>query len=371
MKKSDYSTCPYNDLPDRAFFRNLHQNGEALIGASHSKMKLTSADKVMSAGSCFAARIASTIRSSNVTYLFSDDILVDDPQKVKEESPSFFSLRYGNIYTTRHLQQLLERAIGSHDEVQPPATQDPTGRYRNLLRPTGLSYDSLDTLAADDQNHLSNMRTMLERASVFIFTLGLTEQWIDKYTGLTLPAAPGCGYGEYDTNKFEFHNASRQDVLDELTQSLKLMRTVNPSISLILTLSPVPLVATFTQASALEATFFSKSLLRQAIHEFITDKAKGDQRVDYFPSYEIVTNPYRLEEHFTEDRRTITDLAVQRVMGRFEALYLQEADLLSPVAIKVESSELPTVVEENKVDPVCEEENIWSVYLHKQGTVND
>ncbi|MBT5242541.1 MAG: GSCFA domain-containing protein [Rhodospirillaceae bacterium] len=363
-----YLTCPYNDLPDRAFFKKLgDRNGD--IGVEPDpNLSIGPDDKIISAGSCFAARIATFIRSSGLTYLFSDDRISSDGDDVREESPAIFSLRYGNIYTTRHLVQLLRRVTGKQI-INPPVARDENGRYRNLFRPSVLSYKSEDVLRADDDAHLVNIKTMLERATVFTFTLGLTEQWIDNETEITFPSAPGCGFGEFDPSQHTFHNSTQSEVRQELRESIDLLREVNPDLSIILTLSPVPLVATFTSASAVEATFYSKSLLRQAIADVLSEMPESASPLAYFPSYEIVMNPHFISENFAPDMRSISEVGVERVMKQFRRRFVRGA--VEEPAISIGLVAQPSVaVADNKlsagVDPVCEEENIWNAYLAKQ-----
>src|SRR5262249_49765210 len=158
-------------------------------------------------------------------------------------------------------------------------------RFRNLLRPSVLSYASPTLLLADDAAHLRNVAAMIREADVFIFTLGLTEFWMELQSGLALPSTPGCGHGAFDPARHQVHNASLEEVVDELQQSIDLLHGLNPNLRVLLTLSPVPLVATYTAVSAIEATFYSKSLLRQAIAIACASRSA----VSYFPSYEIIT----------------------------------------------------------------------------------
>jgi hypothetical protein len=65
----------------------------------------------------------------------------------------------------------------------------------------------------------------------------------------------------------------------------ELLQRVRPGIRLVLTVSPVPLAATFEMASAVVADCVSKSVLRAAAHEFL--KGAGAE-VSYWPSYEMV-----------------------------------------------------------------------------------
>ena len=64
-----------------------------------------------------------------------------------------------------------------------------------------------------------------------------------------------------------------------------LVRQVNPNAPIVITLSPVPLEATFRDISCMTADSVSKSVLRVAI-----DQVMGEHRpnVCYWPSFEIV-----------------------------------------------------------------------------------
>ena len=361
---ADRSGCPYNGLPEKAFFRNDTLRRGDLALQPDPVLSFTPATRVMSAGSCFAARIADYIRRSGVTYLSSDDRIATD-DAVREESPNLFSLRYGNIYTARHLLQLLQRAAGEL-AVAPPVTQDSNGRYRNLLRPSVLSYASPTLLLADDAAHLRNVAAVIREANVFIFTLGLTEYWMELHSSLALPSTPGCGDGPYDPARHRFHNASLEEVVDELQQSIDLLHRLNPALHVLLTLSPVPLVATYTRVSAIEATFYSKSLLRQAIAVACASRP----RVSYFPSYEIITNPHVIAQNFAPDMRSVSDAGVARVMAHFRARYLPAAASDEIVAIPLLDSLSGSPAPSShsvQIDPVCDEENIWTSYLHRKG----
>lgn len=357
--------CPYNKLPERAFFRNQVLRSGDLVLDRHADIQLTPNHRVVSAGSCFAARIATFIRESGVNFLSSDDRVTPDENAIREETPNTFSLRYGNIYTVKQLMQLLQRASGTL-AVDAPAAVDKNGRLRNLLRPGVLSYSSLDILRADDAAHLQNVRRLLGEADLFIFTLGLTEYWRDLALDLALPSTPGCGYGEYDPARHHFHNASLVEVVNELVQVFALLHGINPAIRVLLTVSPVPLVATYEPMSAIEATFYSKSVLRQAItHAMASWPVKN---VDYFPSYEIVTNPHVIAENFESDMRGISAVGVQRVMSNFRARYIAGAGQETPLQMEpLKPLTMAPLGAQEAIDPVCEEENVWLAYLNKQG----
>lgn len=123
----------------------------------------------------------------------------------------------------------------------------------------------------------------ISSASGFVFTLGLAEVWEDTHTGAVFWR--GIPKRIYDPARHK----SRMSTVDEnaanLHQLVKLIHGVNPAAQIVLTLSPVPLKATFEDRSCVAADCVSKSTLRVAIDQ--TMRA-GLPRVSYWPSFEIV-----------------------------------------------------------------------------------
>ena len=107
-----------------------------------------------------------------------------------------------------------------------------------------------------------------------------------------------------------------------------LLRQVNPTAPIVVTLSPVPLEATFRDISCMTADSVSKSVLRVAI-----DQAMGEHRpnVYYWPSFEIVrwagAHVSWPAYGFHDDRsRHVTRYAVGRIIDAFvEAFYVPDA----------------------------------------------
>jgi hypothetical protein len=111
--------------------------------------------------------------------------------------------------------------------------------------------------------------------------------------------------------------------------------------------SPVPLLATMTPRHVIEATTYSKSVLR-----VVAEEARQQfDHVGYFPSYEIITATHRTNEFFAGDRRTVTPAGVGRVMDLFFHRYAGE-HLPAPIEAPVQSATQP--VKGDSV--VCDEE---------------
>ena len=118
----------------------------------------------------------------------------------------------------------------------------------------------------------------------FIITLGTSEVWRDIETGNVFWR--GIPEDIFDHNK---HIVTRSTVEENVTNlkyiSSLIKEYLGENIKLILTLSPVPLNATFTGEPCIVADCVSKSILRVAISEFFETP---DENIYYWPSFEMV-----------------------------------------------------------------------------------
>ena len=182
------------------------------------------------------------------------------------------------------------------------------------------------------QSHLAHVAQLLQQTDVLIFTLGLTETWVDRATGRAFPVCPGIVAGTFDAGEHDLLNQTHAQVLADLAACRAVLKTFNPAMKLLLTVSPVPLTATASGEHVLAATSWSKSTLRGAAGEF----AAAQTDVDYMPSYELVTHPAAQPLHgghwFDPNLRSVSAAGVARVMRFFLAAHgLAEA---APVVIE-------------------------------------
>lgn len=139
--------------------------------------------------------------------------------------------------------------------------------------------------------------------------------WVHKESGTVFPTAPGTLAGEFDDTLCEFQNAQSGQLIREFNQFqavLKKIRGGKP-FKVLLTVSPVPLTATASGQHVLLSTVYSKSTLRSVAGQLSSSQA----HIDYFPSYEIVSNPRMHSTSFFENLRSVRDETVERVMRHF------------------------------------------------------
>jgi len=192
-------------------------------------------------GSCFAANLADSLKAlGRPTTLF----------PYPEEINSTFANRY-----------LLEWALGDLDDHELSAFFD--GEFGGI---TSQQFSS--SMAAAD---------------VVIFTVGVAPCFFDRETGrFVLPRASSVSLWAQDNL---FRTTSVAENIENLFAIIESVRRINPTVHIVLTISPVPLKATLEMSSVIQADAISKSTLRVAVHEIMQREILG---LSYWPSFEIV-----------------------------------------------------------------------------------
>jgi hypothetical protein len=305
---------PYRGLPSHQFWDTAvaQPSASAVDPLVTPRFTLSRTDKVATAGSCFAQHIARALTASGFNYYVAE-----------RSDENVFSARYGNIYTARQLVQLFDRAYGRfvpHDRSWLRADGRYVDPFRPQIAPAGFA--SRGEVDRCRESHLAAVRRMFEELNVFVFTLGLTEAWRSRVDGAVYPVAPGVVAGAFDADRHEFVNFTVAEVTQDLQAFVDRLLGVNPGARMILTVSPVPLRATYEERHVLVATTYSKSVLRVAAEEIRVRNAM----CEYFPSFEIITGPQARGAYFDEDLRTVRPAGVAHVMRLFLSHYASKPE---------------------------------------------
>jgi hypothetical protein len=306
---------PYRNLPDTSYWKQSISipPREDVDPVVNPPFLISPTDAVATAGSCFAQHISRRLRDGGFNFLNMepmDGVGNNGRKRVAYD----FSARYGNVYTARQLLQLFDRAFGYFKPLDIAWERD-DGTLCDPFRPRieEGGFSKIEDLLRDREEHLRAVKEMFERLDIFVFTLGLTECWISRLDGAAFPIAPGVAGGMFEPDRYAFKNFSASEVASDLRTFLHKLRHVNKNCRVILTVSPVPLVATYEARHVLVSTIYSKSVLRVAAEEV----ANSEPMVYYFPSYEIIVGPHSRGEYFESDRRAVTKTGVDHVMGVF------------------------------------------------------
>ena len=218
---------------------------------------------VASLGSCFADEFAKHMRAERFNYVTTE--------------PSLFpsSANWGHVYTIPGFRQIV--SYSTADDFPMPVEHGPEGWFDPLREWRAGYFATREEAAAAIRSHRAASRRAFAEARVLIVTLGQNEAWTDPRSGLVWASRP------HDPGAFEVRTFPFEENVAWLEEALAHLRQLNPGLDVLLTVSPVGSVATFSDAEIITHSFAGKCLLR-TVAERIT---RTVPRVWYFPSFEM------------------------------------------------------------------------------------
>lgn len=280
-------------------------------------------DTVYAIGSCFARNVEKALAGAGLRVLSREFDLGEIGESISEGA-NFFN-KYSIHSVLNETRWALER-----DTFPGADLLYSLGENRHVDAQLGmgrLDFDA-DTIIAFRHRYLDALAEVRE-ADVIVLTLGYVETWFDTKLGLYLNVAPPMQAIKAEPARFEFRVLSYQDVLEGLEEfHALLMRHRTKPLKMLVTVSPVPLLATFRDMDVLVANAYSKSVQRAALDEFVRDKGN----VDYFPSYEFVTLSNPTVAWSGHDYRHVSQDVINRIMDNVMANYLRDNGESGPAA---------------------------------------
>lgn len=291
-------------------------DGFADVMPAYTGRRLDRDDAVFAMGSCFAREIENALVAKGGNIVSVDKTIqipefVDGKGLVRD---SFF-----HRFTPRAMHQEFAASFGE----LPGWTDD------SLMFPWGeqlLDLNYWNVTGADHMAAASHLRRRVAQqlvrnaktARMVILTLGLIEGWRHKpsgfFTNRAYPALFNRNRDDFEFVKLDF--ADTMACLEGMRDILA--KHCEHDIEIVVTVSPVPLSATFTSDDIVIANTRSKSTLRTAATEF----AEAHANVHYFPSYEIVTHSSR-DLAWRPDRIHVERAMVDFIVRRFVEHYYQ------------------------------------------------
>jgi hypothetical protein len=309
-------SSPYANAPNYKFWRRAISSVEphAIDPVVQTKFMVEPAARVATAGSCFAQHISRRLSAIGFNYFVPEFDETLEQAELARLGYGVFSARYGNIYTARQLWQLFQEAFWERPKSEAPWIRS-DGRLVDPFRPTFHpdGFATADLVLEERSKHLAFVRQVFLESDVFVFTLGLTEGWMSSLSGDVYPVAPGASGGDFDPAIHRFVNFDVNEIVDDMNSFLEAFKAINPKVRVILTVSPVPLIATFEDRHVLVSTVYSKSVLRVAADMI----SRNRDWVEYFPSYEIITGNFNGGRYYEDDLREINSMGVSHAMRCF------------------------------------------------------
>jgi hypothetical protein len=282
----------------------------------HPKFSFSRGDKFFAIGSCFARALeGSLVKHNIVAESAARDFAVFEPLATKGTA-----LGITNKYNTFAILNELRWALDP-DAKFPLDSIVPVGDGTWLdphVNPT-LKLGTLEE-TLDRRRILQSVTKRIRDCRAVIVTLGLIELWRDNKTDVFLTMTPLSQVWMAEPQRYEFHISSYEQNWANLESIYEIMSQCgHPDLRIVVTVSPVPLLNTFSTMDVVVANTYSKSLLRTVAQDW----AIAHDNVDYFPSYEIVLNSER-SQVWASDRRHVTVPGRDHIMNLFLKSYLTE-----------------------------------------------
>ncbi len=290
-------------------------NAGARVYTDFCKIKISPSfrfDKSMgifSSGSCFAREIELALYERNMRVLsWSPDTGLPNEAFHRYNTQTILS-EFNYALNENYDEENVQRVGGGWADFTGYATIFPT-REEALKQRLAV---------------IAQHRRALE-ADLVVLTLGLVEAWYDKRTNRYMNSAP---YPLFHSRRDDLElritdYAENMSALKEFEQAL---HQHNPAAKILVTVSPVPFSDTFSGEDAVIANTYSKSVLRAVAHDW----ARSSERVDYFPSYEMVTLSSPASA-WLADHRHVKRLHVEKIVQTFLDSYVGADETVESLA---------------------------------------
>jgi hypothetical protein len=280
------------------------------------KFKLRRDDKFYAIGSCFARGLENALAGHKMTVESAAPEFTKFQPANKEEGSG---LGFINKYNTYSILNELRWALDPDSEFPRdsivPLTD--TTWYDPHTTPT-LNFVGLDE-TLERRTLMQAVTKRIQSCRAIIITLGLAEVWRDVQADVFVNCTPIPSLFKTQPGRYEFHltNFAQNRANLEAIYAL-LSQFGHPDFHVIITVSPVPLMNTFSTMDIVIANTWAKSLLRAVAQEW----ADAHPNVDYFPSYEIVQNSDRAAA-WERDLRHVKGAGAQHIMALFLQKYIE------------------------------------------------
>jgi hypothetical protein len=278
------------------------------------EFKFNRTDNVFTIGSCFARGLENALSSEKISILS----VTNEFDKYPIAGKGITRSGYMNKYNTYAIYYELLWALEHLNLKGEFFIEAGNGDYIDMhTNPTLVNSDFNTTL--EKRNKLRKIFSKIKECQMLTITLGLIEVWYDTKNDVYLNMTPGPRLLKKYPERFELRVLDYNENLSVLEKAYTLLLKHNPSLNIVVTVSPIPLQTTFTSKDIVVANMKSKSTLRVVAEAW----ADLHDNVHYFPSYEmaILSNQNKV---WIEDRRHLKGAMTQIIMEIFKKYYLND-----------------------------------------------
>ena len=247
--------------------------------------KISLKDPLITIGSCFADNIGNKFLQNKF------DVLANP---------------YGVIFDPLSLSRLLSYSLQG-EEPAPDTYIEVNGVFKNLELHSSFIGLSKEELHLKIKARIKSTGDFIKSAKWLIITFGTAHVYQYKKTGQFV-----ANCHKLPADNYTRALLSVATITDSMEVQLKSLRSINPQINIILTVSPVR-----HTKDGLAANNLSKSILRVASHE-LANHAEG---IYYYPAYEILIDDLRNYRFYKDDMIHPNDQAIAYTWEHFIQTY--------------------------------------------------
>lgn len=260
-----------------------------LVDVPVNNWQMSVGDSVFSMGSCFSDEISSRLEQRQIECC---------------------SNPYGVVYNPMSLERQIERITGMTMDYPSVEIVQRDGVYHSLMAHSVLSGASKEELEDNLRHWTGKAHEKLKSAKMVVLTLGTA--WVYKYMRFVVANCHKLPASEFDRVLMTVSEVSLS-----VRNTIRMIRQVNEDIQVVLTISPIRHLKDTAHGNAI-----SKSTLVLGVEDAI--KRMSDNRVSYFPSYEIVLDELRDYRFYASDMVHPSELAVDYVFDKFVDAYFTD-----------------------------------------------
>lgn len=273
-------------------------NFRTLVDISSQPGLLTYRRPVVTLGSCFADNVAARLGAD----LF--DVTANP---------------LGTLYNPLTIDQLLRRALDGDAYSDADVVWDPAqGLWHGWQWHGCMSATDKDEAIKKANERLKRLLQTLAEASLLVLTFGTAYVWSHR-TGRVVANCHKLPSAEFSSRML-----SVDEACNALTPTLQRLLETNPDLHILLTVSPVRHIG---------RGLHDNNLSKGTLHLATSRLCELNERVSYFPSYELLVDDLRDYRFYARDMCHPSDVAVDYIYGRFTDAYIapEEAPMMQSV----------------------------------------
>lgn len=259
------------------------------VDIPQSNWQITVGDAIFSMGSCFSDEIASRLEQRQISCCTNP---------------------YGVVYNPWSLERQVERITDMTMEYPNVETIENEGMFHSLMAHSSLSASTKEELIDNLRHWTAKANEKMKAARMIILTFGTA--WVYKYMRFVVANCHKLPASEFDRVRM-----SVSEVSLSVRNTIRMIRQLNEDAQIVLTISPIRHLKDTAHGNAI-----SKSTLLLGLEDALM--RISDNKLSYFPSYEIILDDLRDYRFYASDMVHPSDVAVDYVFDKFMDTYFND-----------------------------------------------